>query len=191
MNHSFGMAHSFVDTIGDVDVISDAEVKFSFLETFETRQLCDNSLRLQGQAGSSRVKQGQAGSNLNLNLKSRMFLWFWIVLLIPCPSFAFPLGPFFSTHLPSNGKMNNNLCIPFDITIPLWLTTFWAIFNGVLKEIQDCFVSTLLHSVTVPNKLVPLSWPIICQTKTNQIYFSYFPALVTVWLVLLWVLIGS
>lgn len=50
------MAHSFVDTIGDVDVISDAEVKFSFLETFETRQLCDNSLRLQGQAGLSRVK---------------------------------------------------------------------------------------------------------------------------------------
>ena len=37
LNHSFGMAHSFVDTIGDVDVISDAEVKFSFLETFETR----------------------------------------------------------------------------------------------------------------------------------------------------------
>ena len=63
LNHSFGMAHSFVDTIGDVDVISDAEVKFSFLETFETRQLCDNSLRL----------QGQAGSNPNLNLKSRMF----------------------------------------------------------------------------------------------------------------------
>ena len=25
-NHSFGMAHSFVDSIGDVDVISDAEV---------------------------------------------------------------------------------------------------------------------------------------------------------------------
>lgn len=28
-NYSFGMAHSFVDSIGDVDVISDAEVNYT------------------------------------------------------------------------------------------------------------------------------------------------------------------
>ena len=68
LNHSFGMAHSFVDTIGDVDVISDAEVKFSFLETFETDVSFVTIL------SGCRVKQGQAGSNPNLNIKSRMFL---------------------------------------------------------------------------------------------------------------------
>ena len=67
-NYSFGMAHSFVDSIGDVDVISDAEVNCVAPENIHTPPMegIGNSW---GVGGSQRPKNLKKCMRLNWNFQ--------------------------------------------------------------------------------------------------------------------------